>query len=642
MDHGFIKCAAASCEISLADPSANAERIIDCVQANAQRGVSLLVFPELCLTGYTCGELFFNRTLIDGAKKALCDILGRTASCDTVFVIGMPIEVSSKLYDCAAVCHAGQVLGIVPKKYIGASSPTAKYFTPAPEKYKVLYGFIDDGSGCPTQIPFGSNMIFYSETVENFRFGVQISDDADTVIPPACGLCTAGAKIIACPSAQPRISGAHKRRLESVKAMSERLVCGYIKAEADTAESTQNAVYSPDHIIAECGEILCENPLFSDERQVLTDIDVELIASERMKDSLYQETSKLYDRDEEYLEVMFCQAKMRTELDRSFPYDPFIPDGFCDADADEILQIQSAGLYRRIKHVAPKTVVLGISGGLDSTLALLVAYYAAKKAGKAPDFITAVTMPCFGTSEQTKGNAERLCESLGVKLIQVNISNAVRGHFADIGIDENVHDAAFENAQARERTQVLMDIANKDGGFVIGTGDLSELALGFCTYNGDHMSMYSVNATVPKTLMRRMVRAEADKAKRNGNDALASVLADILDTPISPELLPAKDGETTQKTEQIVGPYDLHDLFIYYSVYLGFSKEKTLRIAERSLRGAYTAEETEKWYEVFIKRFFTQQFKRACAPDGAGATPVSFNPRGDFSMPSEASYNIFK
>ncbi len=641
MKYGFVKCAAASFDISVADPAKNGESIVDVVLTCASSGVKLLAFPELSLTGYTCGELFFTRTLIDGAKAALVSILEQTAHTDTVFTVGMPVCVDSKLYDCAAVCQRGQVHGIVPKKYIPRGCEISKYFTPAPEQYRVLYSYLNDSDGCPCQIPFGSNIIFTDTDCEGFKFGVEISDDCEAVSTPAQSLCSAGAKIILNPSALYQVPGRDKYRRELVKSGSKRLICGYIRAEADVTESTQNAVYSSNHTIAECGEVLTENPSFGENRIIITDIDTEYIADCRMKNSLYEEYSRLYAKDDQCLEAAFTCDESEAELHRKYDKNPFIPEGFTDGDAEQTVELQVMGLWRRIKHIDPNTAVIGISGGLDSTLALLVTYYAGLKAGK-PDLVTAVTMPCFGTSEKTKSNAEKLCEALGVRLLHVDISESVKKHFGDIGLPEDDRGAAFENAQARERTQVLMDIANKEGGFVVGTGDLSELALGFCTYNGDHMSMYSVNASVPKTLMRRIIEAEANKALKNGNKPLHDVLKDILYTPVSPELLPPKDGEIAQITEEIVGPYELHDLFIYYTVYLGFTKEKTLYIAERALGDKYSRDVAEGWYQIFIRRFFTQQFKRACAPDGAKATQVSFNPRGDFSMPSEASYKLFK
>ncbi len=642
MNYGFIKCAAASFDTVPADPNRNAESIVRTVFDCESKGVKLIVFPELCLTGYTCGELFFSKTLIDGAKNALCRILAETAQTDTVFVIGMPVCVDSKLYDCAAVCHGGELMGIVPKKHISRDCEISKYFTEATPKYRILYGYTKDEYGSPTQIPFGTNIIFCSEHCENFKFGVEISDDGSVPVTPSTQLCSAGAKIILNPGATFQTPYAQTRRKSLAASNSERLICAYIRAEADETESTQNGVCSSNHIIAECGDIIAENPAFGENKILITDIDADLIASKRMKNSLYTEYSRLYDKENECLEAQFTQDIGDCELDRAFDENPFVPSDFTDEDAERILNIQTVGLCRRIRHVNPKTVVIGVSGGLDSTLALLVCRYVGIRAGKGEDFVTAVTMPCFGTSSKTKSNAEKLCEALGIKLLHIDISNAVKKHFEDIGLDTNDRGAAFENGQARERTQVLMDLANKEGGFVVGTGDLSELALGFCTYNGDHMSMYSVNGSVPKTLMRRIIKAEMNKAEKDGNPALRQVLESILYTPVSPELLPPKDGEIAQVTEDIVGPYELHDFFIYYSVYLGFTKEKTLYIAKRAFGDKYTEDVIDGWYSVFVRRFFTQQFKRSCAPDGAKATDVSFNPRGDFSMPSEASFELFK
>ncbi len=642
MKYGFIKCAAACVQVGISDPTVNAERIVRQVRLSNEAGVKLLVFPELSLTGCTCADLFYTQALIDGAKKALCDVLTQTADCDVAFVVGLPVRVDSKLYDCAAVCHKGVLLGLAPKNYISPTDISRRCFTPGDGKNRVLYRFLEGEDGCVVGVPFGTDIVFTAVGVENFKFGVVIGDDDSGCVPASVSLCTAGAKIIANPNSVSQTVYSSARMAERVRALSDSLICGYVTAQPHETESTQNVIYASDHVIAECSKILAQNAPFGDDTVTVTDIDVEYISSRRMRNAMYQERSRLFDKDNECAEYEFECDISENILDRRFDANPFIPSDFTDADAERIVSIQVHALYRRMLCVKPKTLVIGVSGGLDSTLALLVCMYASRLYGGGGELITAVSMPCFGTGTRTRSNTQLLADSLGIKLTTVDITDSVKKHFDDIGLPDTDRGAAFENAQARERTQVLMDIANKDGGFVVGTGDLSELALGFCTYNGDHMSMYSVNSSIPKTLMRRIVAHEAEKAMSGGNTTLADVLNDILDTPISPELLPGEDGRIGQMTEQILGPYELHDFFIYYTVHLGYDRDKTLHIAKYALGDRYTSEQIETTYSVFIKRFFTQQFKRACAPDGISATDVSFNPRGDCFMPSEASFNLFK
>ena len=635
MKDGFIRCAACSVEITVADPKNNAKRIVEAVRRAEREGVKLLCLPELCLTGYSCGDLFFNSSLIACAEEALFDIAAETSECDVVFALGLPIRHFSKLYNCAAVLHAGEILGIVAKTHIPNHSGLCegRFFESGKEISEYEFHRFSNGVECS----IGSELLFSCESVENYVFGLEICEDVWASDALSSRLCKKGAKIILNLSASPEsVGAADYRRLLSASA-SAKLICGYVFANAGYGESTQDMVFSAHNLIYENGKQLCESLPFATDSFIVSEIDVDRLASERARINTYSEVGGANF-------TVFSQNADSRALVRKIEQNPFVPA--CEKELAErcelIFSIQAHGLLKRIRHTNAKKLVIGISGGLDSTLALLVAAKALDLAGRPHSDILAVTMPGFGTTGRTKTNAQIMCECLGTDFCEVNITDSVRMHFADIGHDESVHDVTYENCQARERTQILMDIANKEWGLVIGTGDLSELALGWCTYNGDQMSNYGVNGGVPKTLIRHIVAHRAKLAKETGDEALAKTLFDVLDTPVSPELLPPDEsGAITQKTEDIVGPYELHDFFLYYSVRYGFSCEKIFRLALSAYAGVYDADIIKKWLDTFTRRFFSQQFKRSCMPDGVKVGSVSLSPRGDWCMPTDASSEIF-
>ena len=613
MKDGFIKIAAGTPEIKVADCGYNKESIVAMVKQAAEKGVKLLVLPELCVTGYTCGDLFFQPTLLDGAEKAVKEIAAETAALPMVFVIGAPVKRSGKLLNAAIVIYRGEILGTVSKQNL----PNYNDF------YEERH-FDVDLSEKP--------VIFRCEEMPDFAFGVEICEDLWTVEPPSIRLAKMGATVILNLSASNEMIGKEQYRRDLVCGQSGRLICAYAYASAGDGESTTDMVFGGHNIIAENGGLLTESKLFENGLTV-TEIDVQKLAFERRKNTSFP-------RAEEAETVYFSMPAEETELTRFIGTAPFIPGSKDDREkrCETILLMQSAGLKKRLAHAYAKTAVIGISGGLDSCLALLVAVKAMDMLNRPRTDVLAVTMPCFGTTKRTKSNAQKLCELLGVSFREVDITASVTRHFADIGHDLNDHSVTFENGQARERTQVLMDIANQTGGIVIGTGDLSELALGWATYNGDHMSMYGVNASVPKTLVRHIVKYYSDFC---GNQQLSAVLEDILATPVSPELLPAADGEISQKTEDLVGPYELHDFFLYYGVRWGFPPEKVLRLAKYAFDGAYSDEVILKWLKTFYRRFFQQQFKRSCTPDAAKIGSVTLSPRADWRMPSDASARLW-
>ena len=628
MKDGFIRVAAATPDIKVADCDYNADRIIELIRQAAEEDASIVVFPELCITGYTCGDLFLQKVLLDGAKNALVKIAKETADCDLLAFVGLPFEVDGKLYNCAAAVNRGSVEGFVPKKNIPNYSEfyEARHFTPWQEGSHGLV-FMDD------YIPFGD--IIFGGCIPELAVGVEICEDLWVPEPPSGKLAEAGATIICNLSASDEIIGKGEYREQLVKSQSARLVCGYIYADAGMGESTQDLIFSGHNLIAENGTIVGESRKFTT-GLTFGEIDLHRLIAERRK----MNTFPIDSRTRKFESVYFPITMKNLDLKRRFPPMPFVPSDKDDLNSrcEEILTMQATGLATRLRHIGCKTAVIGLSGGLDSTLALIVAVHAFDMLGLDRKGILTVTMPCFGTTNRTKSNALSLAEAYGVELKEVNITAAVRQHFADIGQSENVTDVTFENGQARERTQVLMDIANQKGGIVIGTGDLSELALGWATYNGDHMSMYGVNASVPKTLVRHLVAYES----RNTDDKrLSEVLDDVLATPVSPELLPPTEGEISQKTEDIVGPYELHDFFLYYMVRCGFPPKKILRIAEQSFEGRFDKDTIKKWLTVFLKRFFSQQFKRSCLPDGPKVGSVTLSPRGDWRMPSDACVRLW-
>ncbi len=627
MKQGFIKTAAASVEITVADVDTNTERIIAKFREADREGVNLLVLPELCLTGYTCGDLFFSDRLSDAVEPALERICRETESLYPIAVLGLPFRFCDKLYNCAAVLHKGRILGLIPKTHIPGYGEfyEARQFSSA----SLLGGGSRPVTLCGQTVPFGTDLIFECRELPEYRFGVELCEDLWVACPPSSALAEAGAVILCNPSASNEVIGKEAYRRLLLSSTSARLVCGYVYSNAAPSESTQDMVFSSHHIIAENGTILAENKPFENASLLISEIDVKRLCHERHRITTYRAAPR-FER------IGFSQELRDTVLTRSFDRNPFVPpyDDQIRERAESILRIQSYGLKKRIEHTRAKTAVIGISGGLDSTLALLVAVRAFDLAGRDRREIEAVTMPCFGTTRRTKSNAVKLCEQLGVSLREINITDAVRQHFRDIGHDETCLDVTYENSQARERTQVLMDLANKTGGLVIGTGDLSELALGWATYNGDHMSMYGVNASVPKTLVRYIVRYEAERSP----DGLSRVLLDILDTPVSPELLPADpNGEIAQRTEDLVGPYELHDFFLYHMLRFGSSPAKIYRLARLAYGELYSDTTILFWLKTFVRRFFSQQFKRSCLPDGPKVGSVTLSPRGDLRMPSDAS-----
>lgn len=628
MKDGFIQVAAGTLHPVVADTHQNAVEIIDRIRQADGAGVQLLVLPELCITGYTCGDLFYSTVLQTGALTALEEICAATAGLYPVVAVGLPLLWRNKLYNVAAVLQNGRLLGVVPKRYL----PNYGEF------YEMRQFSSGDGlpadaavTMCGQTVPFGSRLLFTHETMPGYCFGVELCEDLWVPSPPAEELCRSGATLVLNLSASNEVVGKEGYRRMLVSSTSARLLCGYVYCSAGPEESTQDLVFSRHHLIAENGTVLAENKPFEDAPLLISEIDTARLTAERHRMTGFVPLSA-----SDFRTVPFAQPMREVLLTRPVDANPFVPpdDNRVRERAEAIFRIQSYGLKKRLAHTHAKTAVVGISGGLDSCLALLVMVRAMDLLGRPRTDIVAVTMPCFGTTERTHRNARQMCSCLGVTLREVDISAAVMQHFSDIGHDPSVHDVTYENGQARERTQVLMDIANETGGILVGTGDLSELALGWATYNGDHMSMYGVNASVPKTLVRYMVCYEAERSA----PALRAVLEDILDTPVSPELLPAQaDGTIVQKTEDLVGPYELHDFFLYYTLRFGFAPRKIYRLARYAFRGTYDDATVEKWLRVFLRRFFGQQFKRSCMPDGPKVGSATLSPRGDWRMPSDAS-----
>ena len=626
MKDGFLKAAALSPSLRVADCNYNASQIVSQLQDAAARGVRLAVFPEFCLTGYTCGDLFLQRTLQQGALDALQTVLNASRELDVVALVGLPLLVRGKLYNCAAVLCGGRLLGLVPKTYLPNYGEfyEKRQFTPGSTEVETV-------TVCGQEVPFGTSLLFRCRQMPSFVLGVEICEDLWSALPPSTFHALAGATVIANLSASDETVGKAEYRRTLVSNQSARLLCGYLYASAGHGESTQDMVFAGHDLIAENGTLLAETSPFEG-GWAETELDCQRMESERARNTSFEPSA------EGYLTVDFDLTLTETPLSRWVDPTPFIPhDERRRAERCElILKMQADGLAKRLEHAHAKTAVIGISGGLDSCLALLVAVRAMKQLGRPTSDVLAVTMPCFGTTRRTRSNAEILCDELAVSFTEIDIANTVHSHFKDIGQDEQVLDVTFENGQARVRTLELMDTANRTGGLVVGTGDLSELALGWATYNGDHMSMYGVNAGVPKTLVRHLVQYEADIA---ASAELRRVLLDILDTPVSPELLPAKDGEIAQKTEDLVGPYELHDFYLYYVLRFGFGPAKIFRLAKAAFAGRaeYPDEVLYRWLRNFYWRFFAQQFKRSCLPDGPKVGSVTLSPRGDWRMPSDAA-----
>jgi len=626
MRFGFLKVAAATPYVHLAECMKNAEEIVKLTFIAAQKGASAVVFPELSVTGYTCGDLFLQSSLIDGAEKALFYIAEKTMNMDIVICVGLPFEFDGKLFNCCAVLHMGEILGMVPKTNLPNYNEfyEKRWFTEALSENKkvILKG---------KEIPFGTKLLFRSKSNADFVFSVEICEDLWAVIPPSSYHAEAGATLIFNLSAGNEITGKDIYRRSLVESQSARLLCGYVYACAGEGESTTDIVFSGHNIISENGKILKESERFENEI-IFADFDLSYLKSERRKNTSFSLSSKGYEN------VFFELSEKDSPLERYIDPTPFVPTNAEQRDkrCEEIIKIQALGLKKRISHIGCKNVVVGISGGLDSTQALIVTYNAFEMLGLDSKGIITVTMPCFGTTDRTYNNALKLCKELGTTVIEIDIKDAVLKHFEDIGHNPEVCDLTYENSQARERTQILMDISSKYNGFVVGTGDLSELALGFATYNGDHMSMYGVNASIPKTLIRYLIKYIADNKIFKIN-SISEILLDVLDTPVSPELLPPDEkGAISQITEDIVGPYELHDFFLYNFMRMGFPSDKIIYLAKIAFKSVYAADIIEKWFNIFIKRFFSQQYKRSCLPDGPKVGSVSLSPRGDFRMPSDA------
>lgn len=635
MKDGWIKIACVTPPLRVADCTYNVQQIIQSAKEAAECGVKLIVYPELCITGYTCGDLFLQETLLQGALDALHLILQETKEYDAILIVGLPFVQNGALYNCAAVCNQGTVIGIVPKKNIPNYSEfyEARHFTPGPDADRTrisIFARSGELMGCPA---FGAKQIFTCSNVPGFTFGVEICEDVWVGDTPSVSMAKMGASIIVNLSCSDEIIGKEDYRRTILKAKSGSLFCAYAYADAGFGESTQDLVFAGHNLIVENGSILAESKLFTN-GILSAEVDVQRLCGERRRSNTFQSEKPL-------CETVFQMEPEETKLTRRIDPDPFVPSAneMLTQRCEKILMLQATGLVTRLQHIGSKTAVVGLSGGLDSALALIVMAHAFRICGYDPSGMIAVTMPCFGTTDRTYQNACRLANAYGATLREIRIQNSVRQHFADIGHDEAIHDVTYENSQARERTQVLMDLANQTGGIVIGTGDLSELALGWATYNGDHMSMYAVNASVPKTLVRYLVEYEASQT----DPALASVLRDVLDTPVSPELLPPEaDGTIAQKTEDIVGPYALHDFFLYYVLRLGYSPHKIYRLAKYAFRGTYDDDVILKWLKKFYWRFFSQQFKRSCLPDGPKVGSVTLSPRGDWRMPSDACVTLWQ
>ena len=629
MKNGFVKVAAATPDIRVADVEFNTQNIINAMEEAQKNGAKILVFPELCVTGYTCSDLFDHSVLLKASRKALLEIAENTNEKDMLVFVGAPLEVNGKLYNVAAAMNQGEIIGFTTKTFLPNYGEfyEMRQFTPGPQTVREI---TFEGK----KIPFGPQILFQAEGMEELVVAAEICEDVWSPVPPSIQAALEGATVIVNCSASDETIGKDTYRRALISGQSARLISGYIYANAGEGESTTDLVFGGHNIIAENGTVLKESSRYVNEI-IYSELDLQRITGERRKNTTFQPLD-----EETLVRVPFTVEETKTFLTRTFPKKPFVPsDEQTRAQrCEEILTIQAMGLKKRLAHTNARTAVVGISGGLDSTLALLVTARAFDMLGRDKKDIIAVTMPCFGTTDRTYQNACEMSKKVGATLIEVPIADAVNVHFRDIGHDPEDHSVTYENCQARERTQVLMDIANKTWGMVIGTGDLSELALGWATYNGDHMSMYGVNASVPKTLVRHLVKYAADDTK---DEALKNVLYDVLDTPVSPELLPPKDGDIAQKTEDLVGPYELHDFFLYFMLRFGYEPSKIFRIACMTFDGEYDKETIFKWLETFCRRFFSQQFKRSCLPDGPKVGTVALSPRGDWRMPSDACVAVW-
>lgn len=629
MKDGFIKAAAVTPEIRVADCVFNTESICRSLEEAYGCGAKIIVLPELCLTGYTCGDLFWQEKLLRAARQGLRRVIEHTDGHEGLVFVGLPWEKDGKLYNVAAAVSDGRLLGLVPKRYLPGYNEFYETRHFAPGSMDVEWIDFDE-----TAVPFGMKILFCCDMPEGLCVAAEICEDLWAPNPPSTAHAMAGANVIVNLSASDEVTGKDSYRESLIAGQSARLLCGYIYAGAGEGESTQDLVFGGHDLLAENGHILAQSGRFTC-GVTCTEFDIARLRAERRRMTTFEMCGS-----EAYEKVWLSMEGEETSLTRTFAPAPFVPSGKADREkrCEEILMLQALGLKKRLQHTGAGNAVVGISGGLDSTLALLVMTKAFDLLGMPRGQMTAVTMPGFGTTDRTYRNACELTRRLGAELREVDIRAAVNRHFQDIGQDPSVHDVTYENCQARERTQVLMDIANKNGGLVIGTGDMSELALGWATYNGDHMSMYGVNCSVPKTLVRHLVRYYADTC---GSGPISQILYDVLDTPVSPELLPPENGQISQKTEDLVGPYELHDFFLYYMMRFGYAPAKIYRVAKLAFAGVYGDETILKWLKKFYWRFFSQQFKRSCVPDGPKVGSVALSPRGDLRMPSDACVRIW-
>lgn len=624
MNDGFIKVATVTPEVKIADCKFNATQIIKWIEKGKKQHVKMMVFPELCLTGYTCGDLFLHEVVLQSAVEQLQQIVQYTKGCDMVIAIGMPVEYQQKLYNCAVWIQDGTILGVIPKQHIPNYNEfyEGRYFVRGQEEVRSI-------SFCNQDVLFGSHLLFACKERKELIIGCEICEDLWVPMPPSIQHAMAGATVIANLSASDEITAKEQYRNSLVNGQAARLCCAYLYASAGEGESTSDVVYGGDNIISENGTQLARSNRF-ETGLLIADIDVKKLCAERRKMMTFQTDQTGYTIKE------FSLTMENNELIRTFSKTPFIPSGQLEREqrCEEIFMIQAQGLKKRLAHTKCQYAIVGISGGLDSTLALLVTAKAFDLLEIPRENIISITMPCYGTTDRTYQNAIQLTNQLGATLREIRINKAVEQHFKDIGHDKNNHNVVYENSQARERTQILMDVANAYNGMVIGTGDMSELALGWATYNGDHMSMYGVNCSIPKTLVRYLVRYYAEEV---AEEQTKHVLLDILDTPVSPELLPPVDGVISQKTEDLVGPYELHDFFLYYTLRFAYEPKKLFRVACKAFEGEYEQEVIYRWLRTFYWRFFSQQFKRNCLPDGPKVGTVALSPRGDLRMPSDAS-----
>ncbi len=623
----YCRVAAITNDLVVGDVEKNVENIIEKIEACSSKRAKVIVFPELSLSGYTVGDLLYSDVLLNACEKGLMKIAESTAGNDALVFVGVPLKNSGKIYNCAAVAHRGKILGVVPKTFLPSYNEfyEKRYFSSsvdAPDTIR-LGG---------QEYPFGADLIFRNKYYPKMKVAAEICEDLWAAKSPSQDYAVAGANVIVNLSASDEIVGKAEYRRQLVSTQSAKCACAYVYCDAGVGESTTDMVFAGHNFITENGKILAESEAFG-VGEAIADVDVDFLESERSKSFNFPFESK------EFRIIEFACLLNGDKVERAYDKKPFEPSDEKDLKkrTNLILEIQSEGLARRMVRSRSKALVVGLSGGLDSTLALLVAVKAIDKLGAKRKDVVAISMPCFGTTDRTKSNARILAEQTGVTYKEIDITDSTRSHFKDIGQDENETNASFENAQARERTQVLMDTANKIGGLVVGTGDLSELALGWATYNGDHMSMYGVNASLPKTLVRSVVASVASASRGK----MKKTLLDILATPVSPELIPPKDGEISQKTEDIVGPYELHDFFLYHFIRSGFSPSKIFKIAEKTFADDYDSKTVYKWLETFVKRFFAQQFKRSCLPDGAKVGSVALSPRGDWRMPSDCSPDLW-